>query len=519
MALDASNVTTVFCRPPQLENSDGASKWTTARNLTGECGPHCRPSCITFMLNLNNLLQNHPPVCLHSANSCGYHRNSRCNQTVAPTCELEHANCFGPALFDDKVSHLVEHHQQLFDHHERCNTFPMGDDGDRFRGWPMATPMYPLSTNSCNIGSNNSDRLFFKFCNVVGEDCEPYTTSGEDLEHSCSKRVEPFVDGWTTFIVSASIPFRGPVRHCMETVKLPLTSGSLCWAERVSIYYPQGCPHCHTCPNIGLGDRFGPLEVVALGSKGSDPCSSCDSNEQRSDEGFTCQALDQCRNSADCESAASLGVPLFTENNHSFTRTALKSAMNETFTSISPDFLGTNDASDSVSLPIYDEAGAPEPEFYEAGEPGTGWGTYESPSAGSLGFPEAPPSKLLSNIVITSPIACAMVIIAAMMFSRRVWRGCRKRSRTTGEEIVYVESADGRAIDEMLSHTEEEMEIPADIEINDDSENATTITPLPPPPQPNTARKSRKYFTTSLLESTRKNEVEVLFMEGTHHTN
>lgn len=473
----------------------------SGRKFTKECGPHCRPSCITLMLDLDRLLEKHPPMCQTSSNSCHYNPNFPCNPTELfwnhPPCAYEQASCLGPIVSDDKISHLFGDHQALFGYNERCNTF-LGDDRARFHGWPVVTPLSP--SPSC-LGSN-THRLFFKFCNTVGERCNDdcRDTSSCAQGTMCHKLVEPFADGWTTFVVSASVPFHGEEVHCMDS-ELPPTSGSICWAERVSIYYPRGCPHCHTCPNIGLGDRFGPLEVVGLGATGDHPCSACDNLEARSDDYFSCDTLSQCRWIKDCGTGELLGVPDFVENGYSYS-----------------NIFPTAPSGNHVVLdePLFGEAGRIE----DSNDEGFQFDDSASVQVTTKGNDTESPAvrgSIASEMIITSPIGFAMVIVAALLVFRRF--SCSQKRKRRTEEIVYVDSAEGEAIEEMLSPTDEDMEVPTNIELNDNSENDTALTPPRPMSsfRARSLRKVRKYYTTSLLESTVKSEVEVLYMEGIHH--
>ena len=149
------------------------------------------------------------------------------------------------------------------------------------------------------------------------------------------KIMEPFPPGWTTFVVSAPIPYQtlGVNQRCDET--LTYDSGSVCFLERVEFYYPEGdnkcdvgCPHCHDCPLLKLGDRFGPLEVVGFGHESlfrdkndNFACASCDKQVSKScDRQRDCKDWDwfHCDEMTDCKTGEPLGLPSFYKNECSF---------------------------------------------------------------------------------------------------------------------------------------------------------------------------------------------------------
>jgi hypothetical protein len=164
----------------------------------------------------------------------------------------------------------------------------------RFHGWKVASPMIvngedcrsnPNDTTANSCFGSDSKKLYFEYCNVVEEDyltcntCGTFTSTQQNqtcttanTQHpDCSKIIRPFPSGWTTFVVSASIPYKSDPKDedstntcSKDTVPFADVTGSVCFMQRVELFYPELCPQCHACPHIRLGDTFGPLEVVGL---------------------------------------------------------------------------------------------------------------------------------------------------------------------------------------------------------------------------------------------------------------
>jgi hypothetical protein len=89
-----------------------------------------------------------------------------------------------------------------------------------------------------------------------------------------------------------------------------------------------GCPHCHDCPLLNLGDKFGPLEVVGFGhgiqgNREGQTCTACDTRAFMSCEKGTeldCDDLFRwkCEEARNCYSGEELGVARFTDNQCTF---------------------------------------------------------------------------------------------------------------------------------------------------------------------------------------------------------
>jgi len=336
-----------------------ADEASSSQALSGECGPNCRPSCLTLLLDLDKLRlpsssnsNNNSSITCRAdelcPNRCHHqHRRSECPAAQQeqvwneyPTCYLEQAQCLGPTVYDNVAAYYMEHAPPLLDSIEavgldQCTAVPpTGALYDRFRDWNVVTPMpvdCPEGDDNC-FGSNSDDsssKLYFEYCNVVHEDarCDgcgrnENCSSGGD----CGVRVEPFPDGWTTFTVSAPIPFPMAAAAADDECDLPYarTTGRACFLQRVQVYYggENSCPHCHDCPLLQLGDTLGPLEVVGFGHAVGQPCAACDvrSSKPQSAAGtaLQCRDLEHCQFGVDCATGDLLGIPSFVENQCSF---------------------------------------------------------------------------------------------------------------------------------------------------------------------------------------------------------
>jgi len=298
------------------------------RQLTEECGPTCRPSCITLMLDLAMLDLVRDVSCDPSDFcSCEFDRcSSECVNEAAlfdeyPKCFLEEAKCLGATVFEDKVSRVQDVWESLIldlptlPHLEKCAIVPDDNDLCRFQDWEVVTPMDVVcdSREGC-FGQNRT--LFFEYCNVVEEDPACHLCNDNKCPENCAKIVEPFPSGWTTFVVSASIPFPSGINTQCDKTMGSSRSENACFLERIDIFYPQedkncsspGCPHCHDCPLLSLGDHFGPLEVVGFGHQIDSSCVPCDErNKLMCDrDDLSCKELEQCSLIENCGT----GVPL-----------------------------------------------------------------------------------------------------------------------------------------------------------------------------------------------------------------
>lgn len=187
--------------------------------------------------------------------------------------------------------------------------------------------------------------------------------------------MEPFGTGWTSFTLVTDIPIdpngvlgRMSNQVCNEEVPMAKESGSACFMQRVEFYFPPddegcqvGCPNCHECPLLGLGDKFGPLEVVGFGHciqrlNEVHTCNSCDSPAYKSCEKnceLDCDDLFSwsCESAVDCHTEEELGLLKFEENKCSW-------AVHDVEDSDRPGFAFANSASqgsinndDSANIP------------------------------------------------------------------------------------------------------------------------------------------------------------------------
>lgn len=313
------------------------------RDLTGICGPDCRPSCVTLLLDLDKLDYEEDLVCkADELCQCEFKKSRECQAVeleglfdMYPKCYLEEADCLGPTVYDDTV-HFTQRLGVLagleLPPMDRCTSIPDGELYCRFQDWKM---IHPLTEYTCTDEDcvNPESKIYFEYCNIVYEDptCDNDCDGNKKCGKKCKKIVEPFPPGWTTFVVSAPIAFpRSLDTECSKTLQYQDQTGQACFLERVEMYYPEldeecskGCPHCHNCPLLELGDTFGPLEVVGFGHR-LDPdnnnkdheqeCAACDkqSNVECSPEReLDCEDLFSCHRAVDCETGSSLGLPPF----------------------------------------------------------------------------------------------------------------------------------------------------------------------------------------------------------------
>jgi hypothetical protein len=257
-------------------------------------------------------------------------------QEVYPKCYLEKADCLGPTVYDDVVAFTKllagANHPDMC----HCTCIPDNDDTYcRFQDWPMVRPMGdPSCSHEC---FDPPRKVFWEFCNIVEEDpdCDTDNTNDECRDGKCGKKckkiVEPFPDGWTTFVVTAPIDFvSGENSECDKKLEYADQTDSACFLQRIELYYPpkdedcsEGCPTCHDCPLLSLGDKFGPLEVVGFGhclndgkSKHNQECAACDRQDEKmcsAECNIDCDLMDDCADSVDCYSGSPLGIADFVD--------------------------------------------------------------------------------------------------------------------------------------------------------------------------------------------------------------
>lgn len=334
------------------------------RKTSGECGPQCRPSCVTLMLDLDKLQYDTDLTC--NANElCHCQHTPRPGSTCSerdfealfdqhPKCYLEDADCLGPTLYDNKMrraKNMLSSSDSSSLELNECDALPDDDFYCRFQDWKIINP---IDKYSCRDGDYpeclDETKIYWEFCNIVEED--PQCDYDEECEgnrcgKTCRKRTEPFPPGWTTFVVSGAIPYRPDFNPlCDGQLSLADSTSSACFLQRVEVYYPPdddcstiGCPHCHDCPKLQLGDKFGPLELVGFGhqiqgNKEGHSCTACDSrNSVYCEKGVELDCDDlfkwNCHESRNCYTNQELGVASFNENQCSFAEDP--NAQDETF--------------------------------------------------------------------------------------------------------------------------------------------------------------------------------------------
>ena len=324
-------------------------------SLTAECGPNCRPSCLTLMLDLDKLDYKRELSCQedemchcefikgrNNIEEC-FSKKTKDLYNTFPKCYLEEADCLGATVYDDTITYLEHIHRNshndiTFPDLDHCVDLPNDKFYNRFKDWKLIKPQNVDCEGECF----DERKLYFEYCNIVEEDTRCNECDNKNCGTECKKIVEPFPPGWTTFVVSASIPYEGPGvnSECDNLLMYEEETSSACFLQRVEIYYPPtnedcgiGCPHCHTCPLLSLGDKFGPLEVVGFGHnfdrrrEEENFCASCDRREKiKSEDELSCDGLLSCHESVDCYSGESLGVPNFSDNMCSFHGTAMSPA-------------------------------------------------------------------------------------------------------------------------------------------------------------------------------------------------
>jgi hypothetical protein len=155
------------------------------RPLEGECGPHCRPGCVTLMLDLDTLYPEEDLIC--NANNlchCSHTKQGECSQDRLeglfeehPKCYLENADCLGPTVFEDYVAYAEMKNPAIKDLGlERCKDIPNGSYNDddlycRFQEWDIVTPIERYSCEDEQFPDclNRDSKIYWEYCNIVEE--------------------------------------------------------------------------------------------------------------------------------------------------------------------------------------------------------------------------------------------------------------------------------------------------------------------------------------------------------------
>lgn len=150
------------------------------RPLSGECGPHCRPSCVTLMLDLDDFFPDRDLICnendlCHCTHkklySCGEERLENLFDEF-PKCYLEDADCLGPTVFDDNVAYAEMQSADIQNLNlQHCKNIPDDPLFCRFQEWDIVTP---IERYSCEDGEypeclDRETKIYWEFCNIVEE--------------------------------------------------------------------------------------------------------------------------------------------------------------------------------------------------------------------------------------------------------------------------------------------------------------------------------------------------------------
>uniref|UniRef100_A0A7S2XK16 Uncharacterized protein n=1 Tax=Attheya septentrionalis TaxID=420275 RepID=A0A7S2XK16_9STRA len=263
------------------------------RCLKGGCHQTCRPHCITLKLDVSHV-NNHLKCDGKDFCNC---EKTKCAEECTPLqeehelCSLEEASCLGPTMYDNVLFPVLSDQIKGM----QCSNIPSDNGLCRFKDFPLVLPKEIVNCENCDA---EEDYVYFEYCNVIKEEHSDSSNrcNDKDCDSKYTNKVtEPFNDGWTIFTVSAPLTnYKG------ATCNQDQSNADPCFLQRIEIYYPEkepcdtnagldnfdnggscpcekkGCPNCHACPLIEVGDTFGPLEVVGFGSCNKNQCQSCD---------------------------------------------------------------------------------------------------------------------------------------------------------------------------------------------------------------------------------------------------
>lgn len=524
---------------------------------TGECGPQCRPSCITLLLDLDRLTVDNflCPNGVSCGRPCEHVSQSTCRSSDAdalyqryPKCFLEEAQCYGPTMYED-IAAMYESRFPIVNSNnslpalDHCTAIPRHDFYQRFQGWNVVSPMKRQQEGCSNFTTktncfNESSKIYFEFCNVVEEDysscrsCQATDGAACLDNNQCPKIIQPFPDGWTTFVVSASIPVPDKDVSCRLDSSMNIAGvDSVCFLQQIQLYFPPSCPRCHACPQISLGDTFGPLEVVGFGHSIQQSCAPCHRPSivtNLSALSFSCEAIERCHESVDCHSGTSLGLPSFLDNQCSFQADVDEDFTDDVLTPLPEmDFPTLSPTTDSPVMMTMLPSLAPDNDNNIADQNNTladnqtALPDDEIPS--DVEDSPAPSSSRRLSPLVVSLIVTGLVIVVGVQLAlyRKMMSAQRDPPRRIAEEIVYIEPLEFDGLDKMLASDAGSDHTAADEDptVDSDADNPSSWSPpwrsVSPPEK--LQQEIRHFQTASILERSDQNEVEALYMTGQHH--
>jgi hypothetical protein len=413
----------------------------------------------------------------------------------------------------------------------RCQNIP--NSLHRFQDWPVITPIQ----TSCQEECFDDHILYFEYCHVMYEEyCDDCTT--ERCGQNCGKIVQPFPDGWTSFVVSAPIP--------LATTCLDLEFA--CFAQRVDLYFPTVCPTCHACPLLHLGDTFGGvLEIVGFGHGIQQSCTACDqpSVKRPFSTLLNCEDLLQCQSVVDCATNQSLAVPDFQINNCSFHQEGI--AGEDSIWYYEDD--DTQITKDPSFGPYSTDVPTIRPSDHQSQEQDQDQSRNETiPPIGDFSPGKQEPSspKPKNLFVVVGPITgicLALFVFVLFLYWKMQTNGIKripsqKKITFAPEEIIFVDQAELDAIDSMLAASETDTaggsrtdSVSLDLSSVASSEPDARFVPRtvrvrsrsPPSAKPSVSSSSgqvektvRNFQSASLMEQPGKDEVEALYITGQH---
>ena len=181
-----------LCRLREERWKSFGSKAPT-RTYTGECGPDCRPTCVTLLLDLEKIDLGSDLTCQEEEFcQCEFQKNIPCPQhnedvlfSQYPKCYLEEADCLGPTIYDDKVAFITSQANQNIQL-DQCTRVPADERYCRFQDWPLVTPLDMTCKEEDSTCFNDPSKIYFEYCNIIEEElCDD--CKDDKCQKRCSK--------------------------------------------------------------------------------------------------------------------------------------------------------------------------------------------------------------------------------------------------------------------------------------------------------------------------------------------